>query len=674
MIPDNNRTLNEYQKIAVEDLSPSCIVKANVGSGKTTVLVEKVKYLHEVQQVSYEDMVVLTFTNKAANEIRERLGCEKGEFFGTFHSVAMSLLKGMTEEEFSVMDPEEELELAQELISSHKLKIKYKNRLKKRLEEEKPAYFRSDKETRYGDDLYLLFSLLQEEKARQKKKSFSDLILDSTTMLRDWRKGLICGKKWPAWILVDEVQDSDRQQVEFLEALMNEETHFFAVGDPNQVIYSWRGGTETMFYEIKNRFHARELSLPINYRSSAEILEAASRFMQNGGGITGQRSTNQKITVRNHYDPFQEAAYLAERIRKLREQGLAYREIAVFYRKQNQAEILEKIFEKEKIPFTVSQRKNIHEMPVLDWMLHVLRYSCFAEDYYAGEAALTNSYYGEGKTRKAAQKILKEKRFAVSALYDRMCGYESFFSDKREENRRSIWNKWYDYWNLDQMIHPTTAQYAEDKALLEILFRKILDYCQKGISVFEATKVFLQSAALYGTQFLEEENEAQDKVRLMTLHASKGLEFSQVFLIGVNQGLIPLPARTPQGEEEERRLFFVGMTRARDGLELSYYTNPGQPGVLGGPGWFLKMLPANVLDWPENRSAEDKTKNLQTLRRAVEENRRAQKAEQAKARRVSHGRYGAGVVVSEDDLMIEVDFENYGKKQFVKALSSLTFL
>lgn len=120
---------------------------------------------------------------------------------------------------------------------------------------------------------------------------------------------------------MDEVQDSDRSQLEFLEALKGPETKIFAVGDPNQVIYSFRGTTQNMFFLLKNRFQAKELSLPVNYRSNASILEAANRFLQFGGKIQGSNECGEKIQIRNHYDPFQEAMYLADKIWTLHQEG-----------------------------------------------------------------------------------------------------------------------------------------------------------------------------------------------------------------------------------------------------------------------------------------------------------------------------------------------------------------
>ena len=207
------------------------MVNANVGSGKTTVLIGKILYLHLDRNVPLEKMTVLTFTNKAADEIVERLRKIKPDIapdqvqgFGTFHSVALRMLKnslpveeaGWTKE-FTVMDPDEETDLAMKIIQEHGLKVKYKNRLKKRLEQEYQNWLAGKAESRYRDDLYRLYPLLAEEKKRQNKMSFADLLRVSTELLR--LKNAEPGgehseedsdrSSGPAWILVDEVQDSD---------------------------------------------------------------------------------------------------------------------------------------------------------------------------------------------------------------------------------------------------------------------------------------------------------------------------------------------------------------------------------------------------------------------------------------------------------------------------------
>lgn len=585
------KRLNSYQKEAVLDESPACLVNANVGSGKTTVLTEKVRYLHEERLVPYEKMMVLTFTNKAADEIADRLGIEKSMWgFGTFHSVARQLLcKYLPEKctvegtdrvvnqnettdwnrEFEVIEPEEELQMLLDLADTNGYKIKYKNRLQARLENDYEAYLQGKPKGKYKDDLFRVFPLLDRKKRQENKMSFADLIREGTKCAEEHRKEL--GLQW---IIVDEVQDSDQKQLDFIEALKDAQTRFFAVGDPNQVIYSWRGTGPNMFFLIKHRFGAKELTLPVNYRSDEVILEAANRFLQFGGKIEGSGERGEKILVRNHYDPFIEAEYLTERIRELHEQGLHYREIAVFYRVQKQAEILEKVFERAELPYVLPAKQKEDEDPVPE-RPHMIR-------EYVAEGKL-NSVSGEHTMEKAAD--------------------------------------------------------------------------------------------------TERQTEEEDAVHLMTLHASKGLEFDYVFIIGMNQGLIPLRCKSIEQEEEERRLFFVGLTRARKNLELSYYTNPTIPGTYETPSNYLRMLPEELLEWEEKPGSESRKANLQKLRKETRELIREKKQEEEEQketrkpkRKGRHPKYGEGEIISEDEMMIELEFPGYGKKQFLKAFGEVEVL
>lgn len=550
--------LNEYQKAAVLDESPVCLVRANVGSGKTTVLIEKIRYFHEKKGVPLERMTILTFTNKAADEIGQRLQ-ESGNNIGTFHSVAFHLLQEELPleelgyaKEFEVCLPEEELQLAEQLIAEQKLKIKYKNRLQKRLEE----FYAKGKTKDYKDDFLKLAELLTKEKKRQNKMSYEDLLKNTVLLLKRHPEF-----KRPAWIIIDEIQDCDERQLEMIQELKGPETRIFAVGDPNQVIYSWRGSVFNIFYRLKALYQAKELSLPVNYRSSGTILKAAARFQETGMALEGTREQGEKITIRNHYDPFQEALYLADKIKGMHAKGVPYEEIAIFYRLQSQSETLKKVFEEEKVSCWVSQKED-----------------------------------GQENTEKL-----------------------------------------------------------------------------------------------------------ENAVNLMTLHASKGLEFSHVFIIGVNNGLIPLNPKKEAEEEEERRLFYVGLTRAKESLELSYYTSPGPRG-LPGPGRYLSYFPESLVNRTsalEMRDRKEAAEHLQNLKRMILEEREntfsseselaeAQKAEGEEiykeadltgenlrtetsfaSRRVSHLKYGQGSVVSEDENTITVNFDDYGEKELLKAFSML---
>lgn len=707
--------LNEYQKAAVFDESSACLVNANVGSGKTTVLITKVMYLHYEKRIPYEKMVVLTFTNKAADEIKERLYALELEIsekqlwgFGTFHSVCLTMLKKMLPvenlgytKEFMVMDPDEELEMAEQLILTYQLKIKYKNRLKKRLEQ---------KSSKYQDDIEKLKALLKEEKRRQDKMTFDELLENACNLVK------MSEQKMDdiSWIIVDEVQDSDEKQLELIDCLKKPQTCFFAVGDPNQVIYSWRGSAFHIFYQLKTKYQATELTLPVNYRSSSEILAVARCFMQQGGTLQGGRESGDKIQIRNMYDPFQEADYLAGRIRELHASGLPYREMAIFYRLQNQSEIFEHVFEKEGIPFEVSLKRTVKDIPVLDWLIRVLRFSVNPKDKNSGIVALVDKRYGLGMSVKEAEKAIdslcesrkmqietsqSERQKIKSDIRRQMRGFSQEYFNAQSTTAEDLWN----YFSLENHLHPTTASYVEDRTcVMDFLERMTTYQKEQQKNVVEGFSEFLNMASLYGTNILKKEiHNENDTVKLMTLHASKGLEFSHVFITGVNYGLIPLQTKSFEEEEEEQRLFFVGITRAKEHLELSYYTSPGQYRAAPGPSRYLRMIPGNLIEGQE-KDRESSATHLQDLKRQIlaecanqSEHIELQEAGKisggknpsantgtknisvgneavtTQKRRVRHPKYGTGSVVREDDMMITVDFDDYGEKELMKMFGGL---
>lgn len=746
--------LNPYQKEAVLDESPACLVNANVGSGKTTVLTAKVRYLCEQKGVDPKDLMVLTFTNKAANEIRERLenltGKEEDLWFGTFHSVALRMLQtilpveelGYTKE-FQVCIPEEEMQMAQQLITEQNLQIKYKNRLKKRLDQSRQKSGRKPKD--YGDDFERLCTLLEEEKKKQNKMTYEELILHTGQLLQSHPEILR-----PLWLIIDEVQDCDQSQLDLLDSLMGKDSHLFAVGDPNQVIYSWRGSAFQIFFQLKNRYQAMELSLPINYRSSGTILSAARRFLQNGSTLEGVKSEGGKVQIRKQYDPFQEAEDLAARIRELHMQGIPYHEIGILYRLQNQSALLEQVLTRNGIPVHVAVKEKMEDIPVVQWFFHVLRFCVNHSDTTSGVEALCNKTYGEGwTTKKALQQIRRweteETLPKDSPLFSGMVNVqEDVFVTATTDQ---LWERF----SLDRYLMPSRAGYREDKVRIMGIFAGIRE---KG-----SVREFLNDVALYGIPLLysvEKTNpvaenqitedlttncsntedfdgkeqtyigivkkekfreEAEDAVQLMTLHASKGLEFTCVFIIGVNDGLLPLRGTGFEQEEEERRLFFVGMTRSKEQLELSYYTSPDGYGILPGPGKYLKMFPKDLIEgldepkYAEGSAAE----HLQAMKRQIlqaREERTLQMPEEdfrtispeidvekpdtdpcrheekeenpaksatnhtdadsvANQPRVAHEKYGVGTVISENEDTITIRFDDYGEKELLKMFTVL---
>ena len=279
-------------------------------------------------------------------------------YFGTFHSIARKLLNSCTNlqsigysNDFEVIDSEESYNILKEIIEKENYDIKYKNKLKKRIDGIK------DGKTLYGvmkkqDDIKKLYDSYKEEKVKRNVMDFDDLIEFSTNILDTPVN--------PEWIIVDEFQDTDERQVQLLKKISGDRTHIFAVGDPNQIIYSWRTGSFKIFDKFKEEFHPVEFSLPVNYRSSRTIVEAAGSFIGNSK-IVGVKDYGNPIIIRKNYDAFNEALHFARKIKEFNERGIAYNEIAVLFRRKQQGEVILNALEKENIPCRVVVKSSINQ-------------------------------------------------------------------------------------------------------------------------------------------------------------------------------------------------------------------------------------------------------------------------------------------------------------------------
>ncbi|SKA93210.1 UvrD-like helicase C-terminal domain-containing protein [Caloramator quimbayensis] len=524
--------LNEYQKKAVMCDDKYALLNAVVGSGKTTVLIHKVMYLHIIKKIPLEDIMVFTFTNKAADEIIDRVLSlssglkERIKYFGTFHSVAKTILNESQnlenlgyKRDFEIIDNSRAADMLNNILEGNKLNIKYKNRLSKRIDE-----FKKGKSLfgimKKDDDIEKLYRLYNEEKIKNNFMDFDDII-DNCIKVLD--KPLN-----PSYIIIDEFQDTDLRQFELIRRIAGDRSHIFAIGDENQIIYSFRTGNDKIFDKFKSLYNPKEFSLPINYRSSRTIIEAAKSFL-NRGSIESIKDYGNPIIVRKHLDSFNEALYVVRRIKELNSKGVSFKDIAVLYRRTAQAEVLYEVFKRENIP-------------------------------------------------------------------------------------------------------------------LKIVF--------KGETIFECS---------------EEERDTGLSVNLMTLHASKGLEFSHVFIVGANMGNIPISSKRGE-EEEELRLFFVGITRAKNYLEISYVIKPNLQGVLPYQSPYISMIPSNLI----KREEESRENSLSNLYRQLRDEKEKKELNN-KVKKALHAKYGEGIVIYEDENIIKVNFEGYGEKEFSKLFCPLEF-
>lgn len=671
--------LNQYQKDAVMNDDRFLLLNAGVGSGKTTVLVNKVLYLFREKKVPLSDMVVLTFTNKAAEEIKERVLSFDGQcidrrelaLFGTFHSAARYLLAvllpveelGYTKD-FTVIDPNGIDELVDSIINRYGLNIKYRKKLEKRLSQYKSGRTLYGN-MKYTDEIDRLINIFEEEKLKRNVMDFDDLVKNAEKLLKS-------GEFKPSWVIIDEFQDTDGMQLDMIDGLIGEKTHVFAVGDPNQVIYSWRGGSRDIFSTFKKRYGASEKSLPINYRSTGTIIQAARAFLDNPLSLEGIRNKGASITVKRHYNSFNEALYMVDVIKKLHEEGVEYKDIAIFYRMQKQSDVFEDVFKREGIPFEVSVRKTLRDIPALYFFVKLIKASLNDRDIDSLLYVMSDNRYGSGLSQKEVSKLIKGDKTGksrVPVLVEKIRNFREWCGGVDSEN--CFEDGIYNYFDMDNYLSPTSISYEEDKNMVMKYLKDLGNYIKiNGFGFIEGIRNSIDYTALYGNGIIKEMIDTErNSVKLMTLHGSKGLEFKYVFISGANTGIIPLGGR--YDDEEEKRLFFVGITRAMDYLEISYHSNPEDYKALPVMSPYIRMIPAELIESDEQKS---RAGNLSILRREIKNNMdgRTRDKEQKKIL-VNHPKYGDGHIVSEDGDNYVVHFDNYGEKSFSKLFCSLKF-
>jgi len=697
---DSMKKLNHHQLESILTENKRTLVSAMVGSGKTTVLIHKVLYLHFIENVPLKDMTVLTFTNKAANEIKERIysfymqingnnDYPELPYFGTFHSVARNLLInninlkefGYTND-FTILDTGEKKEFYLNVIDELGLDIKYKNKIEKRINNYKDLLNHHKSKTLYGnmkyeDDIEKLIEAVIEKKKQHNVMDFDDLII-YVNMLLDKPKNKLELK----WVIVDEFQDSNQQQIDLISNLIGETTSVFVVGDQNQLIYSWRGSNLSLFNYFK-KDDCEIYHLPINYRSTLKILDVARCFIgQDEAELSGIRKEGNSVRLVNHYDSNQEAIYLANTIKAYIKKGVPLREVAILVRTNAQLNIFETVFTKEGVPFILSTKNNINDLPVINWFISLLKASLNKQDINSVYKLFCHEKFGiiepsalSLKKFVVAAPLLKEEngilkfckwssdlinnKEAVIELSEKINSFECWLEGIKPADVSSIFN----YYKLEKYLNPTSSEHAKNIESIKDFLMRLKQYVELStkdtlkLSILDA----LNDLILGGTNSIDEAIDPNsEKVKILTMHAAKGLEFSHVFISGANQGLVPLLYKfTDQAQlDEEKRLFFVALTRAKDFLEISYHTCPEGWNSKSEPSVFISDIPQNLI---EHIVSQKPTETSNSIKKETP----LEKLDNWKTMQlIKHPKYGNGVILHIDSKNITCDFEKFGSKSF----------
>lgn len=585
---------NEAQAQAIQHTDGPCLVLAGPGSGKTLTIVNRVKYLIEKQKVRPEEILVVTFTRFAAAEMKSRLCLVMGKrdlpvTVGTFHGIYYGILKWayrMNQE--NILSETEKYQILRGVINKERMEIfdeedfiqdivaeigKVKNN-RIPLEE-----FVSEKCS--ADAFRNIYRNYERHRKELKKIDFDDMLVLCYELFRSRPDLLAQWQKKFRYVLIDEFQDINRIQYDVIRMLAQPENNLFVVGDDDQAIYGFRGADSELMLGFGKDFpDAKQILLGMNYRSTANIVQNSLKLIENNverysKKLEANREGGSCLHIQEVKDPVEEAEYVLEEIQKCKENGIKEEEIAILFRVHTDARAVVEAMVERKIPFQMKEHlPNIYE--------HFI-----AKDIMAYFRLAT----GKRRRQDFLQVMNRPKRYlgrdSVSGSQVSFEDMRKFYCDKDWMIDRIDQFEW-DVKMLMKMAPYAAIQYIRkrigyDDFLKEYAFthqinrsdlNEVLAEIEEAAKAFSSVEEWFAHVEEY-TETLKvkekERNRPRPGVRLMTIHASKGLEFKQVFLIAANEGRIPYQkAKTDKEIEEERRLFYVAMTRAKDFLKICY--------------------------------------------------------------------------------------------------------
>jgi len=640
--------LNDKQKEAVLATEGPCLVIAGAGSGKTKVLTHKIAYLLSEKNVKPWNILSITFTNKAANEMKQRVEKLVGEasqemWLGTFHSICVRILRRFIDRigfdtTFLIFDSTDQRTLVKECIKSMRLDDKLftdrsvlseiSNGKNDMLEPK--AY-----QVKYNGDfrkekIGKVYELYQKKLKENNALDFDDIINYTIKILTENPDVLEYYTEKFKYVLVDEYQDTNKAQFMLVSILASKYGNITVVGDNDQGIYSFRGADITNILNFEKDFPGSKIvKLEQNYRCTGNILKAANAVIKNN-----ENKYDKKLWTENEEgklpciykaeDEYDEASYIVKQINMLKmEEYLKLSDFVILYRMNSQSRAIEDIFRRENIPYKIIGGLKFYERKEIKDIIAYLRLIFNTSDNLSlkriinepkrgiGKTSLDNIQDISDKTGKSMYEIIK---YAEQYELNRVKANSIQFVEVIEELRKQV-----NQIPISELIKLTLNKTGYVKALenentieAESRIQNLEEFLTVAIEFEEqmaenTLAEFLESISL--TSDIDNMEESEDTVTLMTLHSAKGLEFPVVFLVGMEEGIFPGYKSIEEIKEleEERRLFYVGITRA---MQYLYLTCAKRRTIFGSTSYnqmsrFLKEIPKDLLDGYEEIDNED---------------------------------------------------------------------
>ncbi len=705
--------LNKEQQEAVTYTSGPLLVLAGAGSGKTRVLTYKIAYLMAMEGISPSQIMAITFTNKAAREMKQRIHALVGEksyglWMGTFHGISLRILRTYGDKigyskGFVIYDTADQKTLLKQClkelgINSKDFPVKL---FAHRISQAKNRMISPDKVgSLYPADKHIerVYALYEAKMLKNNGIDFDNILLGVIKLLKQYPEIRDFYRRNFKYLLVDEYQDTNKAQYEMISLLTNPEGRVFVVGDNDQSIYGWRGADIRNISEFERDFKgARVIKLEQNYRSTNHILRAANGVIRNNlfrkeKNLWSEKGEGRRVRYFEAVSDREEADFVVTQIQDFVEKGdYATKDVAVLYRTNAQSRLFEERFRQCGIPYKIVGGTGFYARKEIKDMLAYLRLVVNTQDDVSLLRVINSPKRGLGlKTLETLEALAGERGIAIFEVIEAGLK-EGLFSPKATTGLKA-------FHQLIMKFHQE-REAMEVPAILEGLYKEsgyfdaleaensieastrqdniaelISAVTQFTLAEGDSLEEFLSSISLLSD--VDGLDEGEIGVTLMTLHAAKGLEFAAVFLVGLEEGLFPSHASLDRNEtlEEERRLCYVGMTRAEELLTLSSADQRMTFGEIrpAKVSRFIEEIPADHLEVLRERKRKvyDLGTRKETLRGGFPPGRSLPAGGQKKTldevfpgMKVRHKIFGPGTVVTVDGRTAKIAFEGRGIKQ-----------
>jgi len=676
-------------------------VLAGAGTGKTRVLTTKLSKIIRENYANPYEILTVTFTNKAASEMKNRVESilrinTAGWWIGTFHSMGARILRKNPEivglkKQFTIIDTDDQLKLLKQVLSFHNIDDKRwpaKN-LSYVIQRWKDKGLNPDNVDQHGSDFAnnkgaILYETYQKRLKTLNAADYGDLLLQNLNMFHIQPDIKNYYKNKFKFVLVDEYQDTNLCQYQWLQNIVNKNQNICVVGDDDQSIYSWRGAEVKNIFKFEKEYDkVKVIKLEKNYRSKANILNAANFLISNNKNRMGKDlwtddDAGEKIEIINVNNNEEEATYISDKIEELLSSGVLLENFAILVRASYQTRAFEDRFIKIGMPYKIIGGTKFYERLEIRDALAFLRIVASDYDDLAFERIINVPKKGIGeKTIRSIEVFRREKDLSLIQATKELVKI-NYFSNKINNNL-SNFIKLVEKWRNQKTLNASelaetildesgyTEMWQNDKSVEAESRLDNLKELINAISEFDTIRSFIEHIQLVMDNELNNKN---NSVNILTFHASKGLEFENIFLPGWEEEVFPnkraLEERLNEGLEEERRLAYVGITRAQKRVWILHANSR----IIHGqwfysiPSRFLSELPSDNIISNSNTNV-NYSGNLDYQNNILEKNNTyiENKNTILKGDRVFHQKFGYGLIINIENDNAEVKFEKTSTKK-----------